>query len=232
VARVDRDGTEPPDAAGARLDDLVRVLVVHWPAVLAALEPDDRDRLQELVDGIGRLDPDRVLEELAFLLTGADLPADHEVMSLVVGRPRLVATRERTPDVQAALDRLAGALRAGPAAVVSVAGEPVTAGTVRRRLAGMPAYGPEDVEDAADLIRLRVGGRVQLPRFQFRADRAPDSVVLEVNRLLDAEADPWGVASWWVDQHAWLRGTPADLLAGTPEQRQRVAAAAEAEVAD
>lgn len=231
---MDTDGTEPPDAAGARLDDLVRVLAAHWPTVLDALEPEDRDRLTTLVDGIGTLDPDRVLEELAYLITGADLPADHEVMGLVVGKARLVATREPAQAVQAALDRLAGALRAGPAAVVSVAGEPVTAAAVRRRLAGVPAYGPEDVADptAPDLIRLRVGGRVRLPRFQFSADRAPDSVVLQVNRLLDAEHDPWGVASWWFDRHAWLRGTPADLLDGPPEQRLRLAAAAAAEVAD
>jgi len=231
---VDGDGTEP--AGGDRLDDLVRALQVHWQTVRDALEPEDQQRLQALLDGIGELDERRALSELEYLLTGADLPADHEVMRLLLGRTRSAGTRQaESPEaIRAAFEQLVAALRPDAPDVVGVPTEAVTAATVRRRLAGVPAYGPEDVAEPAapELIRLRVDGRIRLPRFQFGDDRTPDTIVLEVNRLLDAEHDPWGVASWWYDRHAWLRGAPVDLLAGTPEQRLRVAAAAAAEVAD
>ena len=233
---MDADGTQPPpEAAGDRLDDLVRALIANWATVKAALEPADRERLETLVAGIDDLDAKNALSELEYLLTGADLPAQHDVMRLLLGRARFGSRQTESPRaIRAALDRLAGAVRSDPATVASVAGEPVTVATVRLRLAEVPSYGPEDLADPAmpELIRLRVDGRIRLPRFQFRGDRAPDTVVMEVNRLLDAEHDPWGVASWWFDRHAWLRGTPVDLLGGTPEQRLRVAAAAAAEVAD
>jgi hypothetical protein len=234
---MSQHGAEPPPGATeGRLGDLVRALAVHWTAVKAALEPPDRERLEALVDQLDRLDPDHALTALEDVIAGADLPPDHAVMQLFYGRIRYAQTLpvEDPQRVRAALSWLAAAVRQDPATVASIAAEPVTAASVRRRLAAVPAYGPEDVADPAapELIRLRVDGRVRLPRFQFGADRSADRVVLEVNRLLDAEHDPWGVASWWLDRHAWLRGKPVDLLDGTPEQRLRVAAAAAAEVAD
>lgn len=226
----------PPEAADGRLGDLVRALAADWTAVKAALEPPDRERLEALVDQLDRLDPRRALTALEDVLSGADLPPDHAVMRLFYGTIRYAGTLPvQDPErVRAALSWLAAAVRQDPATVASLAAEPVTATSVRRRLAAVPAYGPEDVADPAapELIRLRVDGRVRLPRFQFGSDRSPDTVVLEVNRLLDAEHDPWGVTSWWLDRHAWLHGIPAELLAGTPEQRLRVAAAAAAEVLD
>lgn len=234
---MDRHGAEPPpEAADGRLGDLVRALAADWTAVKAALEPPDRERLETLVDQLDRLDPRSALTALEDVLSGADLPPDHAVMGLFFGNNRYGVTLpvEDPERVRAALTWLAGAVRQNPGAVVSVAAEPVTATTVRRRLAAIPAYEAQDVTDPAapELIRLRVDGRVRLPSFQFGADRSPDRVVLEVNRLLDAEHDPWGVTSWWLDRHAWLGGTPADLLGGTPEQRLQVAAAAAAEVPD
>ncbi|MGW2928323.1 hypothetical protein ACWC8S_25930 [Streptomyces fungicidicus] len=72
-----------------------------------------------------------------------------------------------------------------------------------------------------ELIRVpgtRDGGRY--PLFQFRADSgAPHEVVLEVNRLLLADIDPWGAGTWWLTDNSWLGGVPASLLGRLPDHR-------------
>ncbi|MFF1412037.1 hypothetical protein ACFVX6_20080 [Streptomyces sp. NPDC058289] len=51
------------------------------------------------------------------------------------------------------------------------------------------------------------------PEFQFPAGGGtPYEVVLEVNRLLMAEVDPRGAASWWYGGNSWLSGPPVSLL--------------------
>lgn len=75
------------------------------------------------------------------------------------------------------------------------------------------------------LIRLpRPDGGRQLPRFQFDDALQPHDLVVRVNRLLDAEDDPWGVADWWVSPHAVLVDPPATLL-GTARESEIWAAA-------
>ena len=54
--------------------------------------------------------------------------------------------------------------------------------------------------------------------------------VVEVNQLLDAAGDPWGVASWWISEDGGLQARPMDLV-GTPDG-ERVVAAARALVDD
>ncbi|MFH8381752.1 hypothetical protein ACH4E7_12505 [Kitasatospora sp. NPDC018058] len=58
------------------------------------------------------------------------------------------------------------------------------------------------------------------PRFQFTAGSgAPYGVVLEVNRLLLADIDPWGAGSWWLSDNSWLGGAPASLLGRLSDDR-------------
>lgn len=65
------------------------------------------------------------------------------------------------------------------------------------------------------------------PAFQIdAAKRRVIPVVAEVNRLLDAAGDPWGVASWWVSENARLGARPMDLV--TTQRAEDVRAAAEA----
>lgn len=89
-------------------------------------------------------------------------------------------------------------------------------GPIRDRLLGFPALNAPWVAEhagTAHLVRLRAeGGREQLPRFQFEDEFSPWPVVLEVNAILDAERDPWGVADWWLSANAYLGEPPADLL--------------------
>ncbi|WP_228979620.1 hypothetical protein [Streptomyces sp. DH12] len=92
-------------------------------------------------------------------------------------------------------------------------------GPVRDRLLAVPALSEDAVRErggdpsAPGLVRLRgAGGAVRLPCFQFAGGALPWPVVPEVNRLLDADGDPWAVADWWLSGNAWLAAPPAALL--------------------
>ncbi|WP_251095211.1 hypothetical protein [Streptomyces sp. Caat 7-52] len=107
-------------------------------------------------------------------------------------------------------------------------GEPAHGpGSDRYRLLGEPALSADEARARCggapppELIRLRDprdGDRY--PRFQFEpAGGTPHGVVLEVNRLLLADIDPWGAAAWWFSGNTWLGGTPASLLGRLPDHR-------------
>lgn len=99
-------------------------------------------------------------------------------------------------------------------------------GAVRDRLLAAPALSVAEVEEQGGepydpgLIRLRgEEGRLRLPQFQFARGALAWPVVLEVNALLGAGRDPWGVADWWLSPNAWLGTEPAQLL-GTARESQ------------
>ena len=79
-----------------------------------------------------------------------------------------------------------------------------------------------------DLIRLSPrDGADRTPAFQFDDTGSPLPVVVEINRLLDAHGDPWGVADWWLGANAWLRDAPAVLLGRIDDDELLLAARAE-----
>ncbi|WP_327174545.1 hypothetical protein OG599_03990 [Streptomyces sp. NBC_01335] len=105
-----------------------------------------------------------------------------------------------------------GSVFAGDHAPDPLLGEPaLSAAEARARCGGAPP--PE-------LIRLLDppnGDRY--PEFQFpRGSGTPHEVVLTVNRLLLADIDPRGAASWWLGSNTWLGGSPASLLGRLPDQ--------------
>jgi hypothetical protein len=92
---------------------------------------------------------------------------------------------------------------------------------VEARLLSLQALTPDDARQRgvdpgdARLIRLPRPGAApefQLPAFQFAPTGGAWDIVMEVNQVLDAADDPWGVTCWWVDPHARLGDAPADLL--------------------
>jgi hypothetical protein len=107
-----------------------------------------------------------------------------------------------------------------------------------------PSVSVEDVADEAEASVLDVPSRVVAsghvagvvvvpsakqfvaPSFQFGPDGKVLPTVAEVNRILDADDDPWGVASWWLSPHAALHGIPADQLRSGRAADVRAAAAA------
>jgi hypothetical protein len=79
---------------------------------------------------------------------------------------------------------------------------------------------------AGKLLGLDVGGRTKYPIFQIDPAQARIRPgVAEANTQLNAKADPWGVASWWLSPSGWLPDDqrPADVaIAGDRELLQRL----------
>jgi hypothetical protein len=76
-----------------------------------------------------------------------------------------------------------------------------------------------------DVLALRVGNRFVFPAFQFDEGRRElRPLVAEINRVLDASEDPWGVSSFWFTTDPYARARPADLAASGRAQELRAAA--------
>jgi len=79
---------------------------------------------------------------------------------------------------------------------------------------------------AGRLLGLDVNGRTKYPIFQIDPAQARIRPgVAEANTQLNAKADPWGVASWWLSPSGWLADgqRPADVaIAGDRELLQRL----------
>ncbi|HVS12140.1 MAG TPA: hypothetical protein VMS76_19925 [Planctomycetota bacterium] len=84
-----------------------------------------------------------------------------------------------------------------------------------------------DLRQRSVLVGLPHGNRYLYPAFQFDlARKRVRPVVAEVNQLLEAAEDPWGVASWWVSPNGWLGGERPTDLASTRRAGEVKAAAA------
>lgn len=103
--------------------------------------------------------------------------------------------------------------------------EEITA-QVQQRLLAAPARSAAelDPDTAADpagagLIRLPDPERGdRYPDFQFDPDTGkPRPVVQQINRLLLADQDPWGLADWWLGGNRLLGGIPAEQLGQVPD---------------
>lgn len=64
------------------------------------------------------------------------------------------------------------------------------------------------------------------PAFQFDSEGALVPIVGEINALLGAREDPWGVADWWLGDEPALGARPADLVSGSPADHDRLRIAA------
>ena len=82
---------------------------------------------------------------------------------------------------------------------------------------------------SSQLIGIKQANRYLFPAFQIDfAHQRVAPVVAEVNRLLDAADDPWGVASWWISASSRLGGkAPRDIIGSADESDLMVLARAE-----
>nr|WP_062342832.1 hypothetical protein [Herbidospora sakaeratensis] len=181
------------------LPEAVDALRRQWPQVLASLEADAARRLTALRQDIeaGRPLGGPAALELARILLS--LPDNHPV------RRTLLTTSTR----------LAGGTGPPPARQGARAVQP----EAEAALLGAPSYSPLQVRragfDPHDALLIRLAGpdgAIRLPAFQFDADGGPVPVVMEINELLDAEHDPWGVADWWLSHNTWIGASPAQAL--------------------
>ncbi|MFD8698508.1 DUF3168 domain-containing protein [Kitasatospora purpeofusca] len=224
--------------------DFLDVLREHWHEVQEYLDESARDAIAALLDAPSA-EPERTARRIVRLVLAA-LPDEHPVRAALadsVRYSRAVRLESANRDaVLQVLDLVRGRSTddGGPEAPPEpepnalpvppedaddwlLAADSVSAADYRS--------GGHDPADP-DLIRLTDRqGTVRLPSFQFDgASGRPLPVVVAVNRLLDADDDPWGVADWWLGANAWLDAVPARLL-GTPAEHGLLAAA-RAEIAE
>jgi hypothetical protein len=208
--------------------DVIAVLAEHWQDTLPYLSPDDLTLLATWIGVIEAAEHDEraartALANLTALLAER-LPGEHPVSQAM-----LRGTRLARPS-RADLTSIGSTLRVLPGLGSLLRGEP--AGEAARTGAGQagaddpyawllsgPALTEQEVRDVGgdpdrvDLIRLpRPDRDTVLPAFQFGPGGRAVPVVATVNLLLDADADPWGAADWWLGKNAWLQGIPAQLL--------------------
>ncbi|WP_431983546.1 hypothetical protein [Streptomyces qinglanensis] len=238
------------DRPGAPARRLLALVGAHREEVRAGLGEEQYAlllaRLAALADTAA--DDDRAVrvafQGVRVLLTRLPLPYDHPVhlaldSDRLAGVPPGPATVTDARELASLLtDASAAGPAGGPGADPDAGADPDPGpGTVlgaHERLLRAPAL-PADEARArcggaappAELIRLPDPlGREHYPAFQFPpGDGAPHEVVLEVNRLLLADIDPWGAAAWWLEGNTWLGGAPASLLGRLPD-RELVGAAA------
>ncbi|WP_225826716.1 hypothetical protein [Streptomyces naphthomycinicus] len=198
---------EHRDTIRQALDDTQYALLLTRLTALAATEPDDDRAVRRALMGVRH----------ALL----PLPLDHPVRRRLDGSRGLMAPPG--PGTVAGAQELAAWFR-----LPSPVREPAHGGDREQgRLLREPALSADEARircggaPPPELIRLRDprdGDRY--PEFQFApAGGTPHGVVLEVNRLLLADIDPWGAAAWWFSGNTWLGGAPAALLGRLPDQR-------------
>ncbi|MFE1880088.1 hypothetical protein [Streptomyces diastatochromogenes] len=214
------------DGPGGPMEQLLALIGEHQDTVREALDDEEYATLLTRLEALAATDADdskavrRAVQGVRLALL--PLPLNHPVYRALDSLRRVAAPPE--PTAVAGARELLALLMALPSAPE-------------------PAYGPASEEDrlllgapalSADEARVRCGGapppeliRLRDPRdgdrypeFQFtEGSGTPREVVLEVNRLLLADIDPWGAAAWWLSGNTWLGGTPASLLGRVPDHR-------------
>jgi hypothetical protein len=242
------------------VDDAINALREHRADVARRLAPADRARLAEMLRRVAEADQQDRLDvagELILFLVRR-LPEDHPVRrAFALDRRGMGTGTIDLADFDEIAAQLAdldfsdepapppGSAPAPAPAQASASADPGEvdqavldlADAIRADLLAAPSRSPAEVRagggdpDGEGLIRLPASVRdVRLPAFQFDADMRPRAVVVTVNRLLGAERDPWGAASWWLDGNTWLGDVPADLVGRVPDDA--IVAAARTELED
>lgn len=216
---------------------LIAALVSEPQSIREKLSPEDREQLDVLLDLVaegGSEERSRGIARAVAAHLREALPGEERT---AVGRRYTASSLTRRPPHDVLLERFApggtGARPTGAVPAVRAAagadGPPVRArwASARDRLLAEPALTAAELAEhfggepeQPDLIRLPAsGGPERLPAFQFGADGQPRPLVLTINAMLGAAADPWGVADWWLGPNPWLDVVPATLLgAGLDDQ--------------
>ena len=220
------------------LQDVVSALADNWADTASHLGPRD---LELLAGAMRRIEAARSPEQAAAAaadlttILAARLPAGHPVLEAISSGSRLAGTVTDWSRISVVLQAISAG-DARPPGLTAASGKSQSAPDQETdsRLLAAPALSAAQVRERGtdpwrdDLIRLSpAGGPVQLPAFQFGPDGKPVSVVMAINRLLEAAADPWGVADWWLGRNAWLDATPAELLGQADDALLLMAARAE-----
>jgi hypothetical protein len=204
------------------MTDVIQALAQHWNDIVGLLSDQDRQAVAgpagELLaagDAAARREAALDIVEIVAPL----LPADHPV------RRALAGESTRYAEVAQNWDAPIGLLRDSLARLDLGSGRPIATEQAQADeqaedwLLAAPAVDAAEVRrrgldpDSPGLLRIgRAGRDWRWPAFQFDAAGRPFAVVTQINLLLNADGDPWGVADWWLGPNAWLDATPAELI--------------------
>lgn len=193
--------------------DVFDALAAHWADTAPYLTDEDIGLVREAArltraaaEGTGdERDANMAVLRLTLLLPGR-LPATHPVSAEIANATRLAGSGSGT-------GRVAASLSAIMALLAGEADETVEYLLAAPALSGQQAHDLGIDPGMPGLIRLAPpDGRPRIPAFQFDQAGHPIPVVLTINRLLDADDDPFGVADWWLGRNAWLGDVPSDLI--------------------
>ncbi|MFD5452810.1 hypothetical protein ACWDTR_28865 [Streptomyces sp. NPDC003470] len=214
---------EHRDTVRDGLDDEQYALLLTRLAALADAPSDDIRAVRRAFQGV----------RLALL----PLPLDHPVRA-ALDPVRLVTAPPGPSTVTGARELMARLVIPAPSTGTEPGGGGAAGDPAQDELLRTPALSADEARARCggtapppELIRLTdARGGDRYPEFQFGAgDGSPYEVVLEVNRVLLADVDPWGAAAWWLSGNSWLGGTPASLLGRLPDGELVGAATALAE---
>ena len=211
------------------LADVLLFMAQRWPVYAAAMAAARREAIRrQLADAVhtGDWDPEALLGDLL-----AEVPETDEAWELLRRRPTRRTTVEE-PIRALAAARLRRAIEAAPEPsdpqapfrYPALSDDPQALEVdAFRRLYAAPIVTFASGVVPPGAIDLEAG---RSPAFQFAHAGKLLETVAEINDLLDAQADPWGAASWWLLPHSSLPLIPADaLLLGDPESVLRAARA-------
>ncbi len=192
-----------------------------WREMLSLLaeatDEEERERLFAMfVAEYARTLPSmgRHWSSLVSLLRSVQLTED--LTEKLAGDPRLVVDEVELPRFDDAAVLAESALRAGIRSRVYET-ELLTAAAVSRLL-GSTSKNPRQLANrwrsAGRLLGVPHRNQYLYPAFQIDAEHVRlHEAAEEVNVLLCAQDDPWGVASWWLAPNGRLGGAaPADLI--------------------
>jgi hypothetical protein len=229
------------------LDPVMRVVAEHWDSIESHLTVVQAQRFRVLVGQFtaagAPADQFDAVDELLEMLVFA-LPASHPVRRAIADPDATRSASALAPaedqELMEELRRILDQEPRGPFGPQAVAdNEPGPLDEITRdameRLLAVPALSAADLRrrggDPAQehLIRLEDRDGPRFPVFQFDASGRPLRLVLEINALLDADADPWGVADWWLGRNSWLSRAPAELIGQVADELLLASARAVAE---
>jgi hypothetical protein len=215
------------------LPNAIAALAASWDDVIARLAGEQRltlaDLMAEVLAGEDDIRGEAALDIMSLL--SQVLPPGHPVRRAFAAEGE--GGGERLAPAAVPWDAALAALRPRAAQLQILVGAGPGPGSrvdrirqgIEAWLLSAPALDPPEVRrrggDPQDpgLIRLdQPGAGVRFPAFQFGADGQPRPVVAIINRLLNAEDDPWGVADWWLGVSAWVGAAPADVLGQVDDQ--------------
>ncbi|MGW7239427.1 hypothetical protein [Streptomyces sp. NPDC054804] len=224
------------------LADAVEAIRANWGELYGLLDGPARQELREIL-AEAEADPEAAAAELHALVKPF-VPPGHPLREVLT--PSGVRFRPTSGPAAEGPLLLESLLRLRENAVAA----PGTDGPAVRALApeAAPAYLPDPddswllaepsvdrpsltltVEELRYLITLTDGRNTEhVPAFQLDpVTGTPYPVVVEINRMLSADEDPWGAADWWLGSNVWLNAAPARLLGTGADDVLRSAARAE-----